>query len=367
MPGAEGLEPSADADAWLRLSLTPKLGPSAQRKLLQVFGTPREVLEAAPGDIARAAGERAAAALRAGPDPDEVRRSIDWLHEPGNRLLTLGDQHYPRTLLEIADPPLVLFAKGRVELLNQPALALVGSRSATPRGIQDAESFAQALSNAGLSIVSGLALGIDSAAHRGGLSGASSSIAVVGTGLDKVYPARNRALAHRLAEQGALVSEFALGTPPLAANFPRRNRVISGLARGCLVVEAALRSGSLITARQALEQGREVFAIPGSIHSPLSKGCHWLIKQGAKLVETARDVLDELGMAQGPAPADELQAPLQPLESEVLTSMGFEPVDADTIVHRTGLAADAAAAILLKLELDGYLARLPGGLLQRMR
>jgi len=367
MLGADGLEPIEDADAWLRLSLTPKLGPAAQRKLLQVFGGPREVLEATSAELARASGEPAATALRAGADLDLVQRSIHWLREPGNQMLTLGDQRYPRALLEIADPPLLLFVKGRVDLLNQPALALVGSRSATPRGIQDAESFAQVLSDAGLAIVSGLALGIDSAAHRGGLSGASSSVAVVGTGLDKVYPARNRELAHQLAVEGALVSEFPLGTSPLAANFPRRNRVISGLARGCLVVEAALHSGSLITARQALEQGREVFAIPGSIHSPLSKGCHWLIKQGAKLVETAQDVLDELGMGPGPAPGDDAGAPLQPHEFEVLTAMGFEPVDADTIGHRVGLTPDAISTILLKLELDGHLTRLPGGLLQRMR
>jgi len=367
MPGADGREPIEGADAWLRLALTPKVGPATQRKLLQAFGGPRDVLEAAPAELARAAGEPAAIALRAGPDAELVRRSLHWLQEPGNQMLTLGDERYPRALLEIVDPPLLLFVKGRIDLLNQPALALVGSRSATPRGIQDAEAFAQVLSDAGLTIVSGLALGIDSAAHRGGLSGASSSVAVVGTGLDKVYPARNRELAHRLAAEGALVSEFPLGTSPLAANFPRRNRVISGLARGCLVVEAALRSGSLITARQALEQGREVFAIPGSIHSPLSKGCHWLIKQGAKLVETAQDVLDELGMGPAsPRPGD-AAPPLQPHESQVLTAMGFEPVDADTICHRVGLAPDAASAILLKLELDGYLSRLPGGLLQRMR
>jgi DNA processing protein len=368
MPGADGPVSFEDAACWLRLALTPKLGPATQRKLLQAFGDPRQVLEAGAAELARAAGEPAATALRTGADPDLVRRSIDWLRAPGNQMLTLGDERYPPTLLEIFDPPLLLFVKGHIDLLRRPALALVGSRNATPRGIRDAEGFAQVLSDAGLTIVSGLALGIDSAAHRGGLSGASSSVAVVGTGLDKVYPARNRELAHRLAADGALVSEFPLGTSPLAANFPRRNRVISGLARGCLVVEAALQSGSLITARQALEQGREVFAIPGSIHSPLSKGCHWLIKQGAKLVETAQDVLDELGMGSAAsARAQEAGPSLQPHESQVLTAMGFEPVDADTICHRLGLAPDAASEILLKLELDGYLTRLPGGLLQRLR
>ena len=367
MPGADPHQPAEDTGAWLRLALTPKLGPSTQRKLLRAFRGPREILEASPAELVRAAGESAASALLAGADTGLVQRSIDWLQEPGNHLLTLPDERYPRALLETADPPLLLFVKGRVELLDQAALAVVGSRSATPSGIRDAEAFAQVLSDAGLTIVSGLALGIDSAAHRGGLSGACSSVAVVGTGLDKVYPARNRELAHRLAVEGALVSEFPLGTPPLAANFPRRNRVISGLARGCLVVEAALRSGSLITARQASEQGREVFAVPGSIHSPLSKGCHWLIKQGAKLVETAQDVLEELGMVPASPRAEDEAPPLQPHESAVLAAMGFEPVDPDTICQRTNLAPDAASAILLKLELDGYLSRLPGGLLQRMR
>jgi DNA processing protein len=367
MAGADNAGPTGDAHAWLRLALTPKLGPAAQRKLLRAFGGPSEALDAAPADLVRAAGEPAAAALRSGADARLLQHTLDWLTQTGNHLLTLADERYPRALLETADPPLLLFVKGRTELLDRPALAVVGSRSATARGIRDAEAFAQVLSDAGLTIISGLAIGIDSAAHRGGLSGKSSSVAVVGTGLDKVYPARNRELAHRLAAEGALVSEFPLGTAPLAANFPRRNRVISGLARGCLVVEAALRSGSLITARQASEQGREVFAIPGSIHSPLSKGCHWLIKQGAKLVETAQDILEELGMAPASAHREEDAPPLQASESAVLTAMGFEPVDPDTICDRTGLTSDTASAILLKLELDGYLSRLPGGLLQRMR
>jgi DNA processing protein len=366
MPGA-GEEPAGDVEAWLRLTLTPHLGPALQRKLLRGLGSPQEVLAASPAALTRAAGESAATAVRSGPDAALVDRTLDWLREAGNHLLTIADARYPRLLLQTADPPLLLFTKGRLELLDRPALAVVGSRTATPRGARDAEAFAQALSDAGLTIVSGLALGIDSAAHRGGLSGPGSSVAVVGTGLDKVYPARNRELAHRLALEGALISEFPLGTPPLAGNFPRRNRVISGLARGCLVVEAALRSGSLITARQALDQGREVFAIPGSIHSPVSKGCHWLIKQGAKLVESAQDVLEELGLTpSSPRPEESFQ-PLQPDEAKVLAAMGYEPIDADTLCERTGLTPDIASAILLKLELAGHLSRLPGGLLQRMR
>jgi DNA processing protein len=255
-----------------------------------------------------------------------------------------------------------------VDLLQHPALAVVGSRNPTPGGLADAEAFAEALSHAGLTIVSGLALGIDAAAHRGGLRGASSSIAVLGTGLDRVYPARHRDLAHDIAQHGLLISEFALGTPAVASNFPRRNRIISGLARGCLVVEAALHSGSLITAKQALEQGRDVFAIPGSIHSPLAKGCHWLIKQGAKLVESAQDVLEELdpGTVSRPESKAHAALPVSAEEAAVLSVAGFAPVDLDTICIRGGLTPDAASAMLLRLELEGYMSRLPGGLFQRL-
>jgi len=355
-------------EAWLRLGFTPGLAPAAQRKLLHAFGGPAEALAASPASISRVVGEAAAAALRSGPDPDRLQQSMQWLDSPNHRMLTLADAEYPAALLETVDPPLLLFIQGRVELLSSPALAIVGSRSATPGGIRDAEAFAHALSDAGLTIVSGLALGIDGAAHRGGLRGTSSSVAVVGSGLDRVYPPRHRDLAHRLAAEGAIVSEFAIGTPPLAANFPRRNRVISGLGRGCLVVEAALHSGSLITARLALEQGRDVFAIPGSIHSPLSKGCHWLIKQGAKLVESAQDVLEELGMSSAASRTTAtLKESLPPAETAILAALGFEPVDLDTICERTSLTPDAAVAILLKLELSGHLSRLAGGIFQRLQ
>jgi DNA processing protein len=248
-------------------------------------------------------------------------------------------------------------------LLNQAALAIVGSRSATPQGIHNAEAFAKSLSDAGLCIISGLAHGIDAAAHRGALRGPGGSIAVVGTGLDKVYPAANRDLAHALAQHGTLISEFQLGTPPLAANFPRRNRLISGMSLGCLVVEASLQSGSLITARLALEQGREVFAIPGSIHAPQSKGCHALLKQGAKLVETAQDILEELG-GQRVTPAQRA-APAGP-DSALLEHLGFDPVDADTLSVRCGLTVGELSAMLLTLELDGRISVLPGGLYQRI-
>jgi DNA processing protein len=284
--------------------------------------------------------------------------------------VTLADAEYPAALLQAADPPPVLFVHGKVELLAQPAIAVVGSRNATRRGVEDAEGFAHALSDAGLTIVSGMALGIDGAAHRGGLRGASSSVAVVGTGLDRVYPARHRELARELAARGALVSELPLGTPPLPGNFPRRNRIISGLTRGCLVVEAALESGSLITARLALEQGREVFAVPGSIHSPLSKGCHWLIKQGAKLVESAQDVLVELNLAlPHPAPPAALDhtSSAAPDAQRLMEALGFAPFDLDTACSAGGLTPDAASAILLLLELDGFVDRLPGGRFQRRR
>lgn len=280
-----------------------------------------------------------------------------WLAQPGNSLMTLADEDYPRALLEIADPPVMLYCKGQRALLSQPGLSIVGSRNATPQGVRDAEAFAHALSDAGFTIVSGLALGIDAAAHRGGLAGAGSSIAVIGTGLDRIYPARNEALAHQLAESGIIVSEFPLGTPPLPGHFPRRNRLISGLARGVLVVEAAPNSGSLITARVAIEQGREVFAIPGSIHSPLARGCHALIKQGAKLVESAADILDELAWQQ------RLDPPALPerVSDPLLAALEGAPVTLDLLAQRTGLTLEALSAKLLALELDGRIASLPGG------
>ena len=345
---------------WVALSLVPGVGGETYRRLLAAFGTPDRIFAATPAALGAVVDPRIAAAVPSRPRGEIVDCTAMWLGEAGNRVLTLADADYPRTLLEIPDPPPLLYVKGRVDLLSQPALAIVGSRNATAQGKKDAESFAQALSAEGFCIVSGMALGIDTAAHRGGLAGKGSSVAVVGTGLDIVYPAANRDLAHRLAEQGAIVSEFALGTPSMAQNFPRRNRLISGLARGVLVVEAALRSGSLITARLAAEQGREVFAIPGSIHSTLSKGCHRLIKQGAKLVESAQDVLEELGweaaMPQAPAAAA--------ADPDLLSELGHQPCSIDTLVERTGLTADRVSSILLELELAGRVAALPGGLYQ---
>lgn len=354
----------ADLDAWLRLSLLPGLGPQSLRKLLVAHGSPANVLAANPRDLRATVAEKIASAIHNGGADDAARAGVaQWLEDSANHVVTLADADYPQALLQIPDPPPLIYVKGRRDLLNRDSFAVVGSRNATAQGVNNAEAFSAALSNAGLTIVSGLALGIDAAAHRGGLEGAGSTIAVVGTGLDIVYPARNRALAHDIAERGVLISEFALGTPALAANFPRRNRLICGLSRGCLVVEAAVSSGSLITARLAAEQGREVFAIPGSIHSPLAKGCHALIKQGAKLVESAQDVLEELGLV---ASAAEPVVPLADPQG-LLTHIGHDPCDLEALKQRSSMDTAALIAALTTLELDGFIESLPGGRWQRVR
>lgn len=355
-----------DLEAWIALGHIPGLGNASIRRLLSAFGSPQAALAATPSQLKPVVGDKAALALAGGPDPAAVKRTLEWAANPENCLLTLGDPAYPQALLNTSDPPPALFVKGNAGLLNSPCFAVVGSRNATPHGLANAEAFARALSERGLTIVSGLALGIDAAAHRGGLAGRAKSVAVTGTGLDVVYPARNRELAHQLAEEGALISEFPLGTGAKAENFPRRNRILSGLSLGVLVVEAALQSGSLITARLGAEQGREVFAIPGSIHSPLSKGCHALIKQGAKLVETAQDVLEELGLGD-PAAAAQATEPTGTEASAVLRTLGYDPVDLDSLVQRTGLTTSQVTAELLRLELDRWVASLPGGLYQRLR
>jgi DNA processing protein len=358
--------PDAELEAWLRLGLVPRLGPVAFRKLLSSFDNPEAALNASTAALANVVGADLATAIAAGPDTNLLAASLDWADEDNNRLMTLADNDYPVGLLETSDPPPLLYLKGQSALLQHKAIAIVGSRNATPQGVANAEAFARELSDNGFGIVSGLALGIDAAAHRGGLQGVGSSIAVVATGLDTVYPARNRSLAHELAQQGLLVSEFALGTRPMAGNFPRRNRLISGLSLGVLVVEAAIKSGSLITARYAIEQGREVFAIPGSVHSPVSKGCHALIKQGAKLVETSADILEEFGRTAGTVNTETTQPP-QSKHPELLHSIGFDPVDLDTICARSGLTAENASAMLLELELEGTVVRIAGGRFQQVR
>jgi DNA processing protein len=350
--------------SWLQLTLTPGIGAAALRSLLRELGLPHTALQRKRSELGRFLGAEALQALDSAPVSDAVSRALDWASAPGHAIVTLADDAYPRALLEIPDPPALLYAAGRVELLARPALAVVGSRNATAQGESNAEGFARALSDAGLTIVSGLALGVDAAAHRGGLAGASSTIAVLGTGIDIVYPRRNGALAAEIAARGLIVSEFPLGTAPAAHNFPRRNRLISGLARGCLVVEAAVASGSLITARLAADQGREVFAIPGSIHSPFARGCHALIKSGAKLVESAEDVLAEINGFRASGYASTTRA--APAETGLLAHMGHDPVDVDFLCTRAGLSAEQVSSELLRLELDGRVAALPGGLYQRL-
>jgi len=347
---------------WLKLSLVPGIGDRTLIQLVTAFGSPEAVLASGRSALTAYLTTKQIEALLGGPDIALLAQTQVWLTQEGHSLMTLADADYPSYLREIADPPPLLYCLGRRELLNRSCLGIVGSRNATPQGILDAEAFAAALSNAGLTIVSGMALGIDAAAHRGGLLGLGSSIAVVGTGLDRIYPARNKTLAHELAANGLIVSEFALGTPPIAGHFPKRNRIISGLSRGVLVVEAAPDSGSLITARIAAEQGRDVFAIPGSIHSPLSRGCHALIKQGAKLVESAQDVLEEMGWTITTPPLLTRTSAPDP----VLVAMDAAPMTADSIAERCGLTLDALSAKLLMLELEGRVATLPGGRYQKL-
>ncbi len=314
-------------------------------------------------------GETAARALRAGCDSERLDKALKWLQAPAHFLLTLEASDFPELLLETGYPPPLLYAIGRRELLRAKKLAIVGSRNPTAQGEKNAFAFAHAMSEARLTIVSGLALGIDTNAHRGGLAGEGSTIAVVGTGLDRVYPARNRELARTIASDGLLLSEFALGTPPTPGNFPRRNRIISGVSLGCLVIEAAISSGSLITAQFSVEQGRDVFAVPGSIHSPLSKGCHALIKQGAKLVETADDVLEELGWGgakQDLKSSNDTSLAFSPEETALLLALGYDPVDLDSLCDRTGVSVEKLSAQLLQLELAGRVVALPGNLYQRV-
>ncbi len=354
--------------AWLALASIPGLGPDAARKLLQALGSPENVLAASVATLTPLVGSKLSQSIVDTESGDKVEAGLRWLEAPENHLLTWADEDYPQRLLEIGDPPFVLYLKGRRELLGNTAIGIVGSRNATPGGVQLAEAFAESLSQEGLTIVSGMAMGIDAAAHTGGLKGRGSTIAVVGTGLDLVYPARNRALAHRLAESGLIVSEFNLGTPAMAGNFPRRNRIISGLSRGILVVEATLNSGSLITARLAGEQGRDVFAIPGSIHSPFSKGCHTLIKQGAKLVDDASDILGELGLAKAasPPPCKPSTVDSSADNDPLLVAMGFDPVTVDALASRSSLDAGTILAKLTQWEIEGAVVSLPGGKYQRV-
>ncbi|MBS0402908.1 MAG: DNA-protecting protein DprA [Proteobacteria bacterium] len=396
--------------AWLRLTLTPGVGNDTARRLLAAFGLPQAIFVQPAAALRQLLSPTQASALAQEP-PElaaRLKATQDWLDGAedglGRRVITLGDSAYPAGLLTIEDPPVLLYATGQLQLLesesNRPparsesalraidsivngwptqALAVVGSRNPTPQGAQNARQFARHLGAAGLTIVSGLALGVDGAAHEGALQAVDeavparrlATVAVIGTGIDRVYPRQHRALAHRIARQGLILSEYPLGTPPLPANFPKRNRLIAGLAQGTLVIEAALQSGSLITARLAAEQGKEVFAIPGSIHSPQSRGAHALLRQGAKLVETAQDVLEELRWPAAAAPADALgPVPDAPVPNgdtaALLAALGADPVGFDALQARTGLPTERLQARLLELELDGQVSRLPGGLFQRL-
>jgi DNA processing protein len=389
--------------AWLRLTLADGVGNMAARKLLAAFGLPHAIFEQGPTALQHIVSKAQALALKTQPEGLEalIQATQDWLtgverDGVARRIVSLADPLYPRSLLAIDDPPLLLYVTGAVEMYAQIAakeiandIAIVGSRNPTPQGEANARSFAKSLALSGLHVVSGLALGVDGAAHLGALEAhqespgcAGSTIAVVGTGLDRVYPKKHYELAHRIATQGVLLSEFPIGTPPLAANFPKRNRIISALTQGTLVVEAAIQSGSLITARMALEQGKDVFAIPGSIHSTVSKGCHLLIKQGAKLVESAQDVLEEL---QHPVATYSVASKavsketVDPFHSEnaspttdtaepyhaLLEALGHDPVSLDALIARTGTDAATLQARLFELELCHQVARLPGGLFQR--
>ena len=357
-----------DPRDWLVLLRAPGVGPVRYRRLLEYCTTPAAARRADRAELERLGLNRQAIDWLRRPDEALIEADLEWLQDPAHDLITLADPRYPGLLAGIADPPPLLFTMGDPELLTRPQLAIVGSRNPTEGGRRTALEFARFLASAGLAVTSGMASGIDAAAHQGALEG-GATVAVLGTGPDRVYPAANRELAHRIRAQGVLVSEFPPGTGVRRENFPRRNRIISGLSLGTLVVEAAARSGSLITARLATEQGREVFAIPGSIHNPLARGCHALLRQGAKLVETAGDIIEELGpllgTLQGVATADasgpERTGELDGDYRKLLDCLGHDPVTQDLLMQCSGFSADVVSSMLLMLELEGLIVSLPGG------
>jgi DNA processing protein len=368
---------SEDLRAWLALLRVPGLGAVRGQRLLQHFGSPVQIFAACraswrscgiPDEVCEALGQ---------PDWRGVDQDLAWLDHEQRGIVTWGDARYPQRLREIALAPLALYYRGDAELLGLPQLAIVGARAASAQGIENAQFFAAELAQRGLTVTSGLALGIDAAAHRGALAADGLTIAVCGNGLDRVYPARNKELAHAIAERGLLLSELPPGAPPKAEHFPRRNRIISGLALGVLVVEAARESGSLITARLAAEQGRDVFAVPGSIHNPLARGCHALLREGARLVETVDDILTELGpqLPARPVAAATQDASgsnpailgMDAVTARVLEALGFETVALERLVERLGLPVAQLSAILLSLELDGRVVSAPGDRFTRVQ
>ncbi len=364
----------SDLEHWLLVMRTPGLGLSGVNRLIDRFGDPRAILAASPSELARLGVESSAASFLRSPDWATTKPDLEWLDHPARSVVTLLDASYPDRLRELRDPPALLFVEGDVEVLSRPQLAIVGSRNPSPTGAETAFAFAKALAGVGLTITSGLASGIDAASHRGAIAADGFTIAVTGCGAGVVYPAQNRSLSQEIPLRGAVVTEYPTGVPPRPENFPRRNRIIAGLSHGVLVVEAALRSGSLITARIALEHGREVFAIPGSIHNPMARGCHALIRQGAKLVETAEDVLEEIGpqlelqsrhaggIPTGSALEDEpVGEALDEDYTRLLDCLGYEPTPIDRLVRRTGLTAGAVSSMLLQLELKGFVSPASGG------
>ena len=351
----------SDLRYWLALNLLlPLLSSRKSYQLLQYYGSPETLFHAGESSWSELGLSEQAVAALSNPDWLSVEITQQWAEQPGNQILTLQDKAYPQLLKEIADPPLVLYCQGDVDVLSKHQIAIVGSRNPTPSGHETAFAFAMQLARTGFVITSGMAVGIDGAAHQGVLQAGCHTVAVTGSGLDRVYPARHRDLAEAIRRTGVVISEFPLGTAPIGRNFPMRNRIISGLSHGVLIVEAALRSGSLITAKQALEQGREVFAIPGSIHHPNARGCHSLLRQGAKLVESVDDILEELANIVAIRPVNTRKRRIQVTDSpegdyhRVLSAVDMTPASIDSIVQRCGLTADEVCSMLLTLELDGY-------------
>ncbi len=372
-----GLDGDKDLQDWLALNRVKGFGPKRILALLEKFESPKHIFNASPAEL-KHAGLTSTVINQIKNADRQVEEDVGWIDAHSrHHIVTLHDRRYPFLLKELNDPPILLYVNGDPELLSKPQLSIIGSRAATPGGLEIAREFAQALALAGLVVTSGLALGIDAAAHQGALAASGKTIAILGTGPDRIYPARHLKLAEQIVETGAIVSEFVPGAMPRKENFPRRNRVISGLALGALVVEAAKQSGSLITARFALEQGKEVFAVPGSIHNPQSKGCHALIREGAKLVESVEDIIEDLGPLYEASISDQstiltnassvitssvdTSAPLQGEQNRLLESLGYDPITVNEIVERTGLTASDVSSILLALELEGYVESQAGG------
>jgi len=351
---------------WVRLALTPGVGPVTMLKLIRSFGSASSVFEQSSHVLTEVVGKGIAQSIIANHKADIVDETLKWqAQKPGQRaLLTLEHEFYPSELAQIASPPMMLFAEGNLDLLQKPKLAMVGTRHPTAQGIENARMFARELSNSGMCVVSGLAAGIDRYAHEGALAGKGSTIAVIGTGIDLQYPASNRDLYFQVMDNGLILSEFPLGTRPLSQNFPRRNRIVVGLSKACLVVESAIDGGSMISAGFALEMGRDVMAIPGSIHNQMARGCHKLLKQGAKLVETTQDILEELHFDSTIAFTEKQSATVT--NDPVLTVMGFDPISLDSICAKLNSDFGELCGKLLELELSGEVINCGGGKYQRI-